>query len=270
MGVAEQRTRLSEVPPSRWVALSSGPVEYGLAGPGPVEKRVTPIVLLHDGIGSLSTWRDLPGRLASATGRPVMAFSRHGYGRSGPARLPRHVRYMHDEALIVLPELLAALGLRAPILVGHSDGASIALLHAGAGHPVTGIVAIAPHVMVENHTLHGIRAARDEYRHGTLRDRLVRHHDDVDAAFAGWNDIWLEPAFAAWSVGDYLPGVSAPVLGVQCADDPYGTLAQLDRIEAGVVGPFSRLVFPDGGHAPHRSHAHAVLDAISAFCAPLQ
>jgi pimeloyl-ACP methyl ester carboxylesterase len=195
-----------------------------------------------------------------------MAFSRHGYGRSGPARVPRSVDYMHDEALVVLPELLAALGVRAPILVGHSDGASIALIHAGTGHPVSGIVALAPHVMVETRTLDSIRAAREEYRHGRLRERLARHHDDPDAAFSGWNDIWLDPAFAGWSIEGHLTGVTTPLLCVQCADDPYGSLTQLDRIEAHVAGPVTRLVFPDGGHAPQRSHPGEVLHALSAFC----
>lgn len=253
----------------RWAALRNGPVEYRTAHPPSRAAELRPIVLLHEGLGSLATWRDLPERLASVTGRSVTAFSRYGYGRSAPARLPRPTRYMHEEALVVLPELLGVLGIAAPVLLGHSDGASIALIHAGAGNPVTGVVALAPHVVVEERTLDGIRSARDEFRGGALRDRLDRHHDDVDAAFAGWNDVWLDPAFAAWSIEDHLPAVEAPVLAVQCADDPYGTVGQLDRIERGVAGPVTRLVFDTGGHAPHRSHRDDVLDAVRRFCAPL-
>lgn len=226
-----------------------------------------PLVLLHEGLGSVSTWKSFPQRLAAVTARRVVSFSRLGYGRSGPAGLPRRPDYMHTEADVVLPELLDRIGAHRPVLIGHSDGASISLLHAGAGRPVTAIVALAPHVFVEECTLEGARAARREYTGGPLRSRLARHHAAVDDAFYGWNDIWLSPEFRAWSIEDRLPGVGAPLLLVQCEDDPYGTLEQLDRTERAVAGPVERLVLGSGGHAPQQSHPDAVLDRIARFVA---
>lgn len=223
------------------------------------------IVLLHEGLGSARLWREVPAKLAEIAGRRVVAYSRAGYGDSAPARLPRPVGYMHHEADVVLPALLDELGIVAPVLVGHSDGASISLLHAGAGNPVTAIAALAPHVFVEDRTIAGARAARLAYESGDLRRRLAPHHRDVEATFYGWNDVWLEPRFRSWSIEDRLGAVAAPVLIVQCRDDPYGTLEQLDRIEEKVAGTVSRLVFETGGHAPERAHPEAVVRAVAAF-----
>jgi pimeloyl-ACP methyl ester carboxylesterase len=162
------------------------------------------------------------------------------------------------------------LAIETPILIGHSDGASIALIHAGAGmRPVAGVVALAPHVLVEERSLAGIRAARHEYLHGDLAARMGRYHDDPDATFWGWNDIWLSDSFRAWNIEAHLPAITCPVLLVQCADDRYGTLDQLDRIERQVAGPVERLVLPDGGHAPHLSHPDAVANRIAAFVSSL-
>jgi len=173
---------------------------------------------------------------------------------------------MHDEALCVLPELLDRLGIEAPVLVGHSDGASIALIHAGgSGRPVSGIVAMAPHVYVEDISVAGIAQARRQYQTSDLRARLARHHADVDTAFWGWNDIWLDPPFRAWNIEEYLPGVTCPVLCVQCADDQYGSLDQLDRIARGAAGPVSRVMFSAGGHGPQRSHPAEVAGVIARF-----
>ena len=203
--------------------------------------------------------------MARATGRRVVSYSRFGYGRSSPAPAPRRPRYMHDEADRVLPELVATLGLDTPVLVGHSDGASIALLYAGAGHPTGPIVAIAPHVVVEDCTVAGAAEARRAFESGDLRARLARHHADVDAAFRGWNDIWRAPEFRNWSIEDRLAAISVPVLLVQAVDDPYGTTGQLDRIETAVAGPVRRLVLATGGHAPHRADPDVVGPALAAF-----
>ena len=169
---------------------------------------------------------------------------------------------MHDEALLVLPPLLAELGLECPLLVGHSDGASIAIIHAGSGHPVAGLVLIAPHVFVEDVGVDAIEQARIAYRDGELRARLGRHHDDVDATFRGWNDIWLAPEFREWNIEMYLPSITAPVLVVQGDRDQYGTLAQVDAIEGGVAGPFERLVIAGADHAPHQHSGSVVVAAI--------
>src|SRR4051795_1463172 len=229
--------------------------------PGDAGRR--PLVLLHEGLGSVGLWRDFPARLNEATGRRVIAFSRFGHGRSEPPPKPRTPAFFHEEALEVLPELLTQLDADEPILVGHSDGASIALIHAGR-HPVTGLVLLAPHVVVEDITVEAIRQTRDTFNEGALRERMARHHDDVDAAFWGWCDVWLDPAFRSWSLETDAELVTAPTLLIQGADDPYGTLDQLDRIEARVRGPVERLVVA-GGHSPHLEQPGAVVDAIARF-----
>ena len=227
-----------------------------------------PLVLLHEGLGSVGLWRDFPAALHAATGRRVLAFSRHGHGRSEPPRRPRTPAFFHEEALDVLPALLPRLDASAPILVGHSDGASIALIHA-AYHQVTGLALIAPHVVVEDVTIEAIRATRERYERGGLRERMARHHDDPDAAFRGWCDVWLDPAFRAWSIESETQGVTAPVLLVQGSADPYGTVDQIDRIQACVRGRAERLVVEGAGHSPHLEQPEAVLRAIAAFSARL-
>jgi len=218
------------------------------------------LVLLHEGLGSVGLWRDFPHALHAATGRRVIAFSRFGHGRSEPPPLPRTPAFFHEEALEVLPEVLAQLDAPEPVLVGHSDGGSIALIHAGR-HPVAGMALIAPHVIVEEVTVAAIREARDAFDGGGLRTRMARHHDDPDAAFNGWCDVWLDPAFRDWTLEPDAERVICPVLLVQGADDPYGTLDQLDRIEARVRGPVERLVAP-GGHSPHLEAPGEVLAAL--------
>jgi len=225
-------------------------------------------VLLHEGLGSVGLWRDFPGRLNAATGRRVVAFSRFGHGRSEPPPRPRTPAFFHEEALEVLPDVLAQLDVREPVLVGHSDGASIALIHA-AHHPVTGIALLAPHVIVEDVTVAEIRIARERYTQGGLRERMARHHDDVDAAFRGWCDVWLDPAFRDWSLEADAERVTCPTLLIQGVDDPYGTLEQLDRIEARVRGRVTRLEVP-GGHSPHLEAAEPVLAALCEFAAALR
>ena len=246
------------------VSLETGPVEV-LTWPG--SPSLDPLVLLHEGLGSAGLWRSFPSALASATGRTIVAWSRHGYGRSAPATLPRQAGYMHDEALAVLPSFLSAIGVPLPVLVGHSDGASIALLYAGA-FPVSGVVAIAPHVIVEDVSIAGIQAARSRYLSSDLPERMARHHTDADATFWGWNDIWLSPDFRDWDIRPDIAGLSCPVLAVQAADDEYGTLAQLDLLAASVSVPVERLVHESGGHSPHLTQPDAVVEAISSFLAP--
>lgn len=226
------------------------------------------LVFLHEGLGSVAMWRDFPAKLAQATGAPAIVYSRLGYGRSDPLTGPRGVRYMHEEALVALPVVREKLGLDDVVLVGHSDGASIALVHAGSGQwPVRALVLEAPHVFVEDISIAGIEAARDAYAATDLRQRLARYHDNVESAFRGWNDAWLDPAFRAWNIEEYLPGVRCPVLAIQGEDDQYGTLAQVAAIERGVGGAFEKLVLAKCGHSPHRDQEQAVLAAITEFIA---
>jgi pimeloyl-ACP methyl ester carboxylesterase len=224
-----------------------------------------PVVMLHEGLGSVAMWKDFPHRVAHAANRDVVVYSRAGYGRSSAAALPYGVRYMHDEALVVLPALLDALGIERPILLGHSDGASIALIHAGAsGRPVRGLALMAPHVMVEDLSIASIEAAKVAWRTTDLRARLARHHDDVDAAFRGWNDIWLHPDFRAWSIEAEVRQVRCPVLAIQGEDDEYGTMAQVERIAA--LAPDVEVVrLADCRHSPHRDQPEAVLEALVRF-----
>jgi pimeloyl-ACP methyl ester carboxylesterase len=225
------------------------------------------IVMLHEGLGSVSMWRNFPRQVAEATGHEVLVYSRQGYGRSSPLVAPRPVRFMHDEALIVLPEILDALEIRRPILLGHSDGGSIAIIHAGgSGREVAGLVLLAPHVMVEDISIASIAAARVAYGQGDFRARLGRHHDDVDGAFRGWNDVWLSPEFRGWSIEEYLRRIECPVLAIQGEDDEYGTMQQVDRI--GRTIPHARILkLARCGHSPHRDRGEKVLEAIRGFVA---
>ncbi|HUH85791.1 MAG TPA: alpha/beta hydrolase [Stellaceae bacterium] len=226
------------------------------------------LLLLHEGLGSVALWRDFPAKLAQATGAPLVVYSRYGYGQSEALAAPRAPRYMHDEALVALPELRQALGLEEVVLVGHSDGASIALIHAGSGRwPVRALVLEAPHVFVEDVSVASIAAAHEAYRTTDLRQRLQRYHADVDSAFRGWNDAWLDPAFRDWNIEEYLPGVRCPVLAIQGEGDEYGTLAQIAAIERGVGGPFEKLVLAGCKHSPHRDQEQAVLKVIAGFVA---
>ena len=223
------------------------------------------LVFLHEGLGSAELWRAFPQQVAGALGgAPILVYSRRGYGHAGTVRLPRPVTYMHDEA-VVLVDLLRAERIVRPILVGHSDGASIALIAAGRGLDVHSLVLIAPHVFVEDRSITGIEAAKAAYESGTLRERLARHHDHVDVAFRGWNDTWLSAEFRSWDITEFLPSIACPVLLIQSVDDPYGTVAQLDAIEAQVAGPVQRLVVPGATHSPHVDARETVLATIAEF-----
>lgn len=257
--------------------------------PGPADRA--PLLFLHEGLGSVALWpqrgRDWPRELCAATGRAGWLYSRRGYGQSdpvpdvrGPSRWEGHwhvgrheTDYMHLEAHRVLPALLMQLGIERPVLIGHSDGATIALLHAST-HPVTACVAMAPHVFVEAVALHAIAAAREQYLACNappgqgLRGRLARYHRDVDNAFWQWNDVWLSPAFAAFDIRDECKRIGAPLLAVQGAEDEYGTLEQLQAIAR--AAPQTRMqVLAACGHSPHRDQPDALTAAIGDFLAPL-
>ena len=234
-----------------WGAESSGPT----------------LVLLHEGLGCVDLWRDVPETLAAWTGLPVFAWSRFGYGRSDPAPLPWPMTYMHDEALDVLPRVLDAAGIGRHILVGHSDGGSIAAIHAGraADERLAGLVTIAAHFFVEDLNIRSIEAIRGVYAQGNLRARLARYHDDVDNAFHGWNGAWLDPRFRAFDITACLPSIRVPVLGLQGADDPYGSPDQLDALTDHVRVQVKTRLIPDARHAPHLEAKNETLAAITGF-----
>ncbi len=223
------------------------------------------IVFLHEGLGSISQWRDFPHKVVAATGCPALLYARYGYGQSDVLEAPRVPGFMHDEALLALPELLASLGVVNPILLGHSDGASISLIHAGAGHKVRGVIVEAPHVFVEEHGGHGIRAAGEAFRTTDLPQKLGKHHRDAAKTFYGWYDVWTSEAFPRWNIEESLPGIRCPVMCIQGEDDAYGTMAQLDAIARQVSGPCELVKLPDCGHAPHKEQPQRTLAAVTRF-----
>lgn len=225
------------------------------------------LVFLHEGLGSIRQWRDFPARLAQAAGARGLVYDRYGYGQSDVLQEPRRdVRFMHDEGLSALPDLLGKLSIENPILVGHSDGASISLIHAGAGFPVRGVVAMAPHVFIEPICISSIRAAAKTFETTDLPEKLGKYHRDVKKTFYGWADVWRDPHFTSWDIRDeYLPSVRCPVLGIQGLQDEYGTMAQLDEIERRVAGPCTLLKLEQCGHSPFRDQPEAVLKAAADF-----
>lgn len=230
----------------------------------------SPIVFLHEGLGSVAMWRDWPTRMCEVTGRAGIAYSRRGYGRSDPVPDVRGSGrlapdYMHREAHEVLPALLRTLDVDRPVLLGHSDGGSIALLHASR-HPVSACVVIAPHVIVEDVSVRSIAQAREAFESGALRERLARYHADVDVAFWQWNDVWLSDGFRSFDIREACRAIRAPVLAVQGVDDPYGTLRQVHEI-APTAGRFELETFPACGHSPHRDRPDAVTARVAAFLA---
>ncbi len=222
------------------------------------------LVFLHEGLGSVSSWRDFPWQLGEEAAFEAIVYSRYGHGESEILREPRGPEFMHREA-VVLAELLRRLEIAAPVLIGHSDGASIALLHAAAEPSVRGLVLLAPHVFVEERSLAGIRAARDAFASADLALRLSRHHRDPLRTFRGWNDVWLDPRFRAWDIRAEIRRIGCPVLAVQGEDDEYGTMAQLDEIAARAPGPVAQLRVAGCGHSPHRVQPEPVREAILRF-----
>ncbi|MCC5809571.1 MAG: alpha/beta hydrolase [Ectothiorhodospiraceae bacterium] len=246
--------------------VPAGRLEYVWHGPAP--ELAPTLVLLHEGLGCVELWRDFPERLAAETGLGVMAYSRLGYGRSDPVDVPRPLTYMHEEGRDVLPAVLDAAGIQRAILIGHSDGGSIALINAGAvSDPrVRAVVTLAAHVFNEQVCVDSIRAARDAYREQGLRDRLARYHGaNVDCAFWGWNRAWLDPDFWHWNIEEFLPGVRVPALVMQGEQDEYGTVAQVDAICRQLGGPVQRRLLADCGHGMHRDQPDALRKQIAAF-----
>ncbi|HXD39498.1 MAG TPA: alpha/beta hydrolase [Ramlibacter sp.] len=234
--------------------------------------RRAPVIFLHEGLGSVSMWRDWPASVCAAAGRDGFVYSRRGYGRSDPVPDVRGAgrlgpNYLHREALDVLPELLGKLDVQAPVLLGHSDGATIALLHA-ADFPVTACVVLAPHVIVEDLSVQSITKVRAAYKSGGLRQQLERHHSDVDVAFWQWNDIWLSPAFRDFDIRAECRRIEAPVLAIQGEEDPYGTMDQIEGI-APTRGPFAWQLLPQCGHSPHRDQPDRTRQLIVEFLAKL-
>jgi pimeloyl-ACP methyl ester carboxylesterase len=257
----------------------SPPLPYLVAAGRRLEYRWIPaagrdgptLVFLHEGLGSAALWSDFPDRLTAGTGSGALIYSRYGFGRSEPLRAPRSPDYLEREALDALPAVLEDRGIEHPVLVGHSDGATIALIHAAAGRwPVRGLVLEAPHVFVEDVTIRGIERARAEYDAGRLRGKLQSWHEDVDATFRGWADLWLLPGFRGWNIERILAGIHCPVLVIQGEEDRYGTAAQLEAIERGVSGPVETMMLAGCGHAPHAEQPEIVLAAMAGFIGALR
>ncbi len=240
-------------------------LEYRWAGPPP--DQAPTIVFLHEGLGCVSLWRDFPDRVAEATDCGALVYSRKGHGASDPVTEPRSIRFMHDEAFEVLPAVLRHFGIAEPVLFGHSDGASISLLYAGAGvGRVRALVLEAPHVFVEPVSVESIAGLVEAYETTDLRERLARRHGaNADPMFRAWADVWLRPEFREWNIEEYLPNIDVPVLVIQGEDDEYGTIQQLESVVGKVTGPAESLLLPACRHSPHRDQADLVLEAAGGF-----
>jgi pimeloyl-ACP methyl ester carboxylesterase len=246
-----------DLPPQR--------LEYRMIGPRP--DAAPTIVMLHEGLGCVGLWGAFPEQLAAATGAGVFVYSRAGYGNSSPAALPRPLSFMDEEALDVLPRLLAAIGFQRGILFGHSDGASIATIYAGSvqDHRVRGLVLMAPHFFTEQMGLTEIRRAGEAFAAGILREKLKRWHADVDGAFRSWIEPWLNPDFQKWDITETLGYIRVPILILQGAEDQYGTLKQVDAAKEECFCPVEVAILPGARHSPHRDAPVAALDAVASF-----
>ena len=234
---------------------------------GPTPDAAPTLVLLHEGLGCVALWRDIPERLAAETGFGVFAYSRFGYGRSDPAPMPRPMTYMHDEALQVLPKVLDAAGIEHAILIGHSDGGSIAAIHAGGARDprVAAIATIAAHFFVEDLNIASIEKLLGEYETTNLRARLARYHANPDIAFRGWSGAWLDPRFRKFDIVGYLPDIAVPMLALQGDADPYGSAAQLRVLDSKVRSPLETRLIPGAKHAPHLEAKELTLPLLAAF-----
>jgi pimeloyl-ACP methyl ester carboxylesterase len=248
-----------------FLRINASDLEYRMLGPSPADAPT--IVMLHEGLGSAGLWGDFPEKLQAATGAGVFLYSRAGYGASTPALLPRPIDYMHIEAIDVLPKLLDAIGFQRGLLLGHSDGASIAAIHAGShqDHRVQGVVMIAPHFVTEALGLASIAETRTAYETGGLKEKLARWHTNVDNAFYGWNDAWLDPTFHAWDISEVLAYIRVPVAIVQGADDRYGTLRQIEIAQQECYCPVDVTMLPGVGHSPHREAPVETLQIVTDF-----
>jgi pimeloyl-ACP methyl ester carboxylesterase len=256
---------MTTLQPAGFLRIGAHDLEYRMIGPAPSEAPT--IVMLHEGLGSAALWGDFPQSLQAATGMGVLVYSRAGYGASTSVTLPRPLDYMSREALDVLPALLDAIGFERGVLLGHSDGASIAAIYAGAAgdHRVRGVVLIAPHFIVEEISLASIAEIRKTYETTDLRSKLARWHQNVDNAFYGWNDAWLDPDFRRWDISDYLAYIRVPVAILQGADDQYGTIRQIEIAKEECYCPVDVTVIADAGHSPHREMPRLTLETISEF-----
>ena len=226
---------------------------------------LTTLIFLHEGLGSIRQWRDFPESVAKATGCRALVYDRYGYGSSDVLREPGiSAQFMHDGALNELPELLENLEIDNPVLIGHSDGASIALIHAGT-YPVRGVAVMAPHVFVEDHGLESIKNLNAIFETSGLRDRLGKYHRDAHKTFRLWADAWLDPGFRNWNIEEYLPRIKCPLLAIQGEDDEYGSMAQLEAIARQAGGPCELLKLSQCGHSPHKDQPEKVLHSISVF-----
>jgi pimeloyl-ACP methyl ester carboxylesterase len=234
---------------------------------GPAPDAAPTLVLLHEGLGSVGLWREFPASLQAAIGCGVFAYSRFGYGRSASVALPRPLSYMHDEARGVLGHVLDAAGIGRCVLVGHSDGGSIAAIYAGEVHDprVVGLALISAHFIVEDVSVRSIAGIAREYETGALRERLVRHHDDVEAAFRGWSGAWLDPAFRVWNITRQVEAIRVPMLLLQGADDAYGTVEQLRVAERHARSPVETVLIPGAKHSPHIEAPEATCAAVAGF-----
>jgi pimeloyl-ACP methyl ester carboxylesterase len=247
----------------RRITVAGRSLEYRYISAGGPDSPT--LVFLHEGLGSISLWKDFPDRIAAACGCNALVYSRYGHGYSDALKEPRQPDYMHREGLEALPELLKRLSIRRPLLFGHSDGGSIAIIHEGLGpRTAIGMILCAPHVFVEDVAIRNIEAARLAYESTDLRSRLARHHADVDATFRGWNDIWLHADFRSWNIENCLPNIRCPVLAIQGAEDEYGTFEQIDRI-ARLAARVEVCKLSDCGHSPHRDQPDAVISAVRRF-----
>jgi pimeloyl-ACP methyl ester carboxylesterase len=253
------------LPDQGFLELGAMRLEYRMIGPRP--QTAPTIVLLHEGLGCVGLWGDFPDKLQVATGAGVFVYSRAGYGKSSPVTLPRPLTFMHEEARNVLPRLLEAIGFRRGLLVGHSDGASISAIYAGSiqDHRVRGLALIAPHFFTEEMGLAEIVRARLAYETTDLRQKLARWHTDVDNAFRGWNDAWLDPDFRQWDITDSLPYIRVPVLIVQGENDQYGTARQIEVAREECYCPVEGVLLPGVRHAPHREAPDALIRVVAGF-----
>jgi pimeloyl-ACP methyl ester carboxylesterase len=242
-------------------------LEYRMIGPRP--DAAPTVVLLHEGLGCVGLWGDFPEKLQKATGCGVFVYSRAGYGKSSPVKLPRPLTYMHDEARDTLPKLLDAIGFQRGLLIGHSDGASIAAIYAGShqDHRVGGLTLIAPHFFTEDPGIASIAEAKKAYDSGDLKPRLAKWHADVDNAFRGWNEAWLDPQFRDWGITEFLAYIRVPLLIVQGEDDQYGTVKQIEVAEQECYCPVEVALLKGVKHSPQREAPEATLKAMTDFAA---
>ena len=252
-------------PDSGFLTVGPHSLEYRMIGPRPAEAPT--LVLLHEGLGCVGLWGDFPDRLQKATGCGVFVYSRAGYGQSSPVARPWPLSFMHTQARETLPALLDSIGFKSGLLVGHSDGASIATIYAGShqDHRVRALVLIAPHFIVEGVTIAAIAEMRKAYDSADLRARLARWHADVDATVHGWSDVWLKGDFRKWDLTEFLAYIRVPVLIVQGEDDHYGTVKQIEIAQQECSCPVEVALLPDAKHSPQREAPEATLKVVAEF-----